>query len=257
MSTSKEPLAADSPLLALDQVVLTPHIAGWAVEAQVRTQETVVKDVARVLRDETPVSPVAGGGGPPAASPPRVTGSVRRLGASPGAPQTMLAYTEWDESGLPHPSATHAFGSVPGLRRIIETEGPVTTDRAYKVYVRGAGSTRVTKLARARLDMAVARLLDQRQAQVDEFAGARDGETQRVLRSPGSPPVVVREIGSRDLYEVPLNEVVALMERRLERVPGASHEELMRHVLNTYGWRRLTDKARTYLTAALHLMYAE
>ncbi len=249
----EEPLAAGSPLLALDQVVLTPHIAGWAIEAQTRTQESVVKDVARVLSGETPISPVKAPGGP--ASPRRspATGG-RRRGGTGRAPE-LLPYTEWEESGLPHPSSTHAFGTVPGLRKIIETEGPVTTDRAYKVYVRGAGSTRVTKLVRAKLDHAVARLLDQKQVQIDELGVAGSGVAQRVLRVPGSAPVVVREIGSRDLYEIPLNEVVALMERRLDNHPGASHEQLMRHVLNSYGWRRLTDKARTYLTSAIHLMY--
>lgn len=67
--------------------------------------------------------------------------------------------------------------------------------------------------------------------------------------------MVVREIRSRDLYEVPLNEVVALIQRRLQRMPCASHDELMRHVLETYEWKRRTDKARTYLTAAIRLMY--
>ena len=167
----------------------------------------------------------------------------------------MLPYSEWEESGLPHPSATHPFGAVPGLRRIIETEGPVTTGRAYKVYIRGSGSTRVTKLARSRLDQAVKRLLDQKQAQIDELGRPGGSEYQRVLRVPGSAPVVVREIGSRDLYEVPMNEVVALMRQRLEGFPSASHEELMRFVLDTYGWKRLTDKARTYLTDAIRLMY--
>jgi hypothetical protein len=45
------------------------------------------------------------------------------------------------------------------------------------------------------------------------------------------------------------------MRQRLEGFPGASHEELMRFVLDTYGWKRLTDKARTYLTDAIRLMY--
>ena len=250
----QEPLAADSPLLQLGQVVLTPHIAGWAIEAQVRTQESVVKDVARVLRGETPISPVGAAGGPAPARPLSAASSGRRPGGPPSSPE-LLPYTEWEESGLPHPSSTHAFGAVPGLRKIVETEGPVTTDRAYKVYVGGAGSTRVTKLVRTKLDQAVARLVDQKQVQIDELGIAGDGETQRVLRVPGGTPVVVREIGARDLYEVPLNEVVSLMERRLDRMPGASHEQLMRHVLNTYGWKRLTDKARTHLTAAIRLMY--
>ena len=248
----EEPLAPGNPLLALDGVVLTPHIAGWAIEAQVRTQESVVKDAARVLRGETPVSPVSSAGGTGAPSP---TGAERRPGGPRSAAQTILPYSEWEESGLPHPSATHPFGAVPGLRRIIETEGPVTTDRAYKVYIRGSGSTRVTKLARSKLTQAVNRLLDQKQVQIDEMGNPGDSEYQRVLRIPGSDPVVVREIGSRDLYEVPLNEVVALMRQRLEQFPGASHEELMRFVLDTYGWKRLTDKARTYLTDAIRLMY--
>ena len=256
----EEPLAPGSPLLALDGVVLTPHIAGWAIEAQVRTQESVVKDVARVLRGETPVNPVSSGGGKGAPSLPSPTGSGRRHGGPPpGLPASrpMLPYSEWEGDGLPHPSSTHPFGAVPGLRRIIETEGPVTTDRAYKAYIRGSGSTRVTKPARSKLTQAVNRLLDQNQVQIDELGSPGDGEYQRVLRVPGSPEIVVREIGSRDLYEVPLNEVAALMERRLEIHPGASHEDLMRYVLDTYGWKRLTDKARTYLTDAIRLMYEE
>ncbi|MDE0368822.1 MAG: hydroxyacid dehydrogenase [bacterium] len=251
----EEPLAPGSPLLALGQVVLTPHIAGWAIETQLRSQESVVKDVARVLRGETPVSPVSSGSGTAAPSHSPLTGTWRRPGGSRSATQAMLPYTEWEETGLPHPSATHPFGAVPGLRRIIETEGPVTTDRAYKVYIRGSGSTRVTKLARSKLDQAVNRLLAQKQAQIDELGSPGDSEYQRVLRVPGSAPVVVREIGSRDLYEVPMNEVVALMRQRLEGFPRASHEELMRFVLDTYGWKRLTDKARTYLTDAIRLMY--
>ena len=253
----EEPLATDSPLLELHRVVLTPHIAGWAIEAQIRSQESVVKDVARVLRGDTPISSVSGGGGPGVPSSRSATDSGRRTGGPRTAFQTVLPYTEWEESGLPHPSSTHPFGSVPGLRRIIETEGPVTTERAYKVYIRGSGSTRVTKLARTKLDQTLNRLLDQKQVQIEQLGGAGDSEKQRVLRVPGSPEVVVREIGGRDLYEVPLNEVVALMERRLERHPGASHEGLMRYVLDTYGWRRLTDKARTYLMTAIQLMYEQ
>lgn len=246
----EEPLAADSPLIGLDRVVLTPHIGGWAIEAQVRTQESVVYDVARVLRGETPHSPVAGAGPAPTATASR---GVRRASQPEQAP--LPPYTAWEESGLPHPSATHVFGTVPGLRRIIDTEGPLTTDRAFKVYVRGAGSTRVTKLVRHKLDLALNRLQDQNEVQIDELTDPGDGRVQRVLRRPGTPAMVVRELGDRDLYETPLNEVAALMKRRLDHVPGADHEHLMRYVLDTYGWRRLTDKARTYLTSAIQIMY--
>ena len=251
----EEPLAPDSPLLGLDRVVLTPHIGGWAMEAQIRTQESVAKDVARVLRGETPVSPVSAGGGQGNPSSPPETGPGFRSGRSRAASQPILPYQAWDESGLPHPSSTHPFGAVPGLRKIIETEGPVTTDRAYKVYIRGSGSTRVTKLARGKLDLALRRLLDQKQVQIDELGDPEDDDAQRVLRVPGSAAVVVREIGNRDLYEVPLNEVAELMRGRLDRHPRTTHDALMRYVLDTYGWKRLTDKAHTYLESAIRLMY--
>ena len=253
----EEPLPADSPLLGLDQVVLTPHIGGWAAEAQARAQESVVKDVARVLKGETPASPVTSGERQPAATTPpvAVTGSVPR--PRPAGTPAILPYVEWDETGLAHPSDTHPFGTVPALRRIIETEGPITAARAYRLYVRGSGSTRVTKLARSKLEVALNRLLDQNQVQIDELVSDPGNQVQRVLRNPGTPPVSVREIGSRDLYEVPLNEVAALIGLRLERYPGASHDQLMRYVLKSYGWRRLTDKARSYLTAAIRLMYGD
>ena len=253
----EEPLPAESRLLEFDQVVLTPHIGGWAAEAQTRTQESVAKDVARVLRGETPVSPVSGGARPAGGTTPPVT--VTRPGPRDrfSEPPTILAYVEWDETGLAHPSDTHPFGTVPALRRMIETEGPITADRAYRLYVRGSGSTRVTKLARRKLDVALKRLLDQNQVQIDELETDPEDHTQRVLRVPGTSAVSVREIGSRDLYEVPLNEVAGLIAQRLDRYPKASHDQLMRYVLNTYGWRRLTDKARSYLTAAIRLMYED
>ena len=251
----EEPLAADSPLLELDRVVLTPHIGGWAAEAQTRTQASVACDVVRVLKGETPYSPVSLAAGMGTSSTPH--------GATPGftprgsgtAPPPILPYATWADSGLPHPSFTHPFGTIPGLRRIIEIEGPVTADRAYKRYIRGTGSTRVTNSVKLKLDAALDRLTRQNEVQIDEFDNPTENNIQRVLRQPGNPAVVVRQLGDRDLYEAPLNEIAELMQRRVDRHPSISHERLMRYVLDTYGWKRLTDKARTYLTSAIRLMY--
>ncbi len=249
--------ADDSPLLGLDRVVLTPRIGRWTTEARIRAQEAVVGDIVRILKGDTPANPVTAGKsaetGPTAVMFGAPRGD-RRTGADS---MTIAAYVEWNETGLAHPSDTHPFGAVPAMRRIIETEGPITVDRAFRLYVRGSGSTRVTKLARNKLAITLNRLLDQKQVEIDQLMATPDDQAQRVLRQPGSSPVSVREIGNRDLYEVPLNEVGALMKQRLKKYPGASHDQLMRFVLNTYGWRRLTDKARLYLTAAIQLMYQE
>jgi D-3-phosphoglycerate dehydrogenase / 2-oxoglutarate reductase len=56
-----EPLAADSPLLGRDNVILTPHTAFYSVEALEELQTKCASDVARVLSGETPVYPVKTG----------------------------------------------------------------------------------------------------------------------------------------------------------------------------------------------------
>ena len=54
----REPLAADSPFVRMRNVVLTPHIGGWTIEGQARTQEAVAEDVARVIAGLEPFNPV-------------------------------------------------------------------------------------------------------------------------------------------------------------------------------------------------------
>jgi len=51
----EEPLAQNNPLLKLDNVILTPHVAGSTNEANRRMAETTAKDILRVLRGEKPV----------------------------------------------------------------------------------------------------------------------------------------------------------------------------------------------------------
>lgn len=52
----RQPLAADHPLMTLDNVVLTPHQAGLTVEAVERMSEHAAHDVVRLLRGEKPVN---------------------------------------------------------------------------------------------------------------------------------------------------------------------------------------------------------
>ena len=50
----KQPLAADHPLLRLDNVVLTPHQAGLTDEAVERTSEVAAQETVRLLAGEKP-----------------------------------------------------------------------------------------------------------------------------------------------------------------------------------------------------------
>ena len=48
------PVRADSPLLKLDNVVLTPHIGGATYETMVRHSRMIADDIERFLRGERP-----------------------------------------------------------------------------------------------------------------------------------------------------------------------------------------------------------
>ena len=52
----KQPLAADHPLMRLDNVVLTPHQAGLTVEAVERMSEGAAHEVVRLLKGERPLN---------------------------------------------------------------------------------------------------------------------------------------------------------------------------------------------------------
>ena len=50
----KEPVPLDDPLLSLDNVMLTPHIAANTIECRIRMAEAVAEEVMLVLKGEEP-----------------------------------------------------------------------------------------------------------------------------------------------------------------------------------------------------------
>ena len=55
-----EPLAADSPLRAFENVILSPHAAAWTDEAEARLLDVCGANLSRVLRDQEPFNVVNG-----------------------------------------------------------------------------------------------------------------------------------------------------------------------------------------------------
>ena len=189
-----------------------------------RTHGAIVLRGERIARQVTGLFPAAAGG------------------ARKGQVQLELEpYTAWTAHAVPDPRSAGREAIGPVLLEIVSAEGPILADRAYRLYVKASGGKALTTIARAPLSGAAFRL---RQAGAIEFEG--DGE---ILRPAGSPEVRVRELGPRQLDDVPLREVAELM-RRL-RAAGAT--ELPRAVLDTYGLVRMTTKAEEYLRRAEEL----
>ena len=209
------------------------------------------------------------GGGEPSAGGNGATGVAFGLAAGP------RPYAAWQGGGLPDPRTAPVSRVATHLLEIVTAEGPVTADRAYRLYIRGAGSSKVTQRAREPMEQALGRLTLRGQVETDEVDNA--GEAQQVLRLAGTAAVVVRELADRSLYEVPLNEIAELAAHKRRELVGrsgasdepahavadvirqaalrrASPERVMRAVLDTYGLIRMTQAAEQYLSAALALL---
>jgi hypothetical protein len=147
-------------------------------------------------------------------------------------------YTAWPSRSVPDPRNAGREAIGPVLLEIVDAEGPILAERAYRLYVKASGGKALTSIARAPLSGATFRL---------KAAGAIEMEEgSEVLRPAGTAEVRVRELGPRALDEVPLREVAELM-RRL-RTAGAV--ELPRAVLDAYGLVRMTAKAEDFLAQA-------
>ena len=156
-------------------------------------------------------------------------------------------YREWQGESPGDPRSAPRPRIMEAMLEIVAAEGPVLASRAYSVYNKAAGGKKLTSVARAPLSNSIYHLAREgKVALVGEDEIPWQGDD--VVRLPDTPPVVVRELGPRELIEVPLDEIAELM-RRL-----GPQDDLKRAVLNTYGLVRMTARAEQYLTTAEELL---
>jgi hypothetical protein len=161
-------------------------------------------------------------------------------------------YTAWEPTETGDPRQTPRPRIMAALEEIVAAEGPLTATRAYSLYNKASGGKKLTTAARAPLSSALYWL-----AREGKIALVREADVpwqgDDVARMPDHPEVRVRELGPRELIEVPLDEIAELM-RRLRAAHGVSDEMgLKRAVLGAYGLVRLTARADEYLGLALEL----
>jgi len=220
-------------------------IAGWSsapsrvlLDERVLLHETTGLDVLTLADGETPDWPVDEWREPTPARGP----APARVSLEP--------YRAWDGDVPGDPRSAPRPRIMEALLEIIGTEGPMLASRAYALYNKAAGGKKLTSVARAPLSNSIYHLA--REGKID-LTRADDVPWQGddLVRLPDTPAVVARELGPRELIEVPLDEVAELM-RRL-RAAGRG-EDLKREVLTSYGLTRMTARAEQYLTTAEGLL---
>ena len=175
--------------------------------------------------------------------------------ASGGAPGRVAQepYRAWKGEGPGDPRDTPRPRLMDALEAVVAIEGPMLATRAYAVVNRAGGGRKLTSVARAPLASALHWLVRDGRVELapaDEVPGQGDD----VVRAPDAPAVRLRELGPRELTEVPLTEIAELMRRLRAAHTATRPNELKRAVLDTYGLRRLTARADEYLGAAVDLL---
>ena len=165
--------------------------------------------------------------------------TARRLSLAP--------YQAWPSRALPHPETAQLAEIVAGLLDIVAVEGPMHAHRAYRVYTQAAGGHRVgPEMRRTFLAATRQALRSGVLQQLDEDMLVPDEKT---LHIPGKPPVMIRDIGPRQMSDIPRSEVAELI-KNLD-LAGSPADVIKRAVLNAYGLIRLTSRTGQYLDECL------
>jgi very-short-patch-repair endonuclease len=187
---------------------------------------------------------------PPLATPvvapaetPRAWHPAVRSQAKPALP----AYQTWQPRPLPHPDTASPSQLVAGLVDIVTAQGPMHAQHAYRVYTQAAGGHRVGTEIRRALDAATRKAL--RTGALGQLDDDLLLSNEKTLYAPSQPPVLLRELGTRQLSDVPRSEVAELI--KLLALEDGSADEIKRAVLNAYGLIRLTQKTNLYLDECL------
>ena len=170
--------------------------------------------------------------------------SAEALPADDRLPALAL-YRPWQPRQVPDVRSAFQWVITDGILEIVTGEGPVVTERVYELYLRASGGQRVTKPVRDALDDATAAALSK-----GLLAQIRDNLTGRPVRTlylPGTPSVVLRRRGDRELEDIPPTEVAAVARHILGQDPGIQDSELKRLLLTAFERIRLTNPADDFL----------
>ena len=134
--------------------------------------------------------------------------------------------------------------------RIVAVEGPIMGGRLIQVYNKASGRTRGSKLIRSAINSSISSLVEQGRIRADNPT-SQEGYKLLTFRLPEQAEYRERELGGRDIHNVPPAELAARLARH--RVRGAGREDCYRSVLEEYGLCRLSATTRDTLDTAWDL----
>jgi very-short-patch-repair endonuclease len=157
----------------------------------------------------------------------------------------LAPHRAWQPHKLSDVHSALPWTITEGIVAIVTGEGPVVTDRVYELYVRASGGHRVTKPVREALEQATRTAV--KKGLLEQIRDNLTGRSVRTLYLPGTPSVVPRCRGDRELEHIPPTEVATVACQMLEQDPGVDDSLLKRLLLTAFERVRLTSNASTFL----------
>jgi hypothetical protein len=218
------------------------YLSGGGVDQPTQPAEQPASRSTRAA-PETPNVPLANN--PKNTKKPLDSPSSTRVNSAAGS-LLLRPYLSWPTRPLPPVDSDDGAAVMHGLAEIIRAEGPMHAALAYQRYTKAAGAQRIGREAHRLFDA-----LNVRGVRTGQWLRIKDrvsNPSGATLYGPGTPPVVLRERGPRDLIEIPRSEIKSLM-NALELDAGVA--DLKRAVLRELGFIRMTDRTADYLDQCL------
>jgi len=240
----------------LESEVAVPNTEAGRESAESRgvypVESPEVKDDADPERDPVGGPVLIGERSFPLSLPGELTGAAASLAPEPHAAVKFERYQAWTPGRpIKDPNAASYIERMQILVEIVEVEGPILGHRLYQQYVKGAGGKKVGPQIAKVLNRA-SNGAESRGVLVSENPLDEQGQKIKTFRLSEQPKAPIRDLGPRDLAEVPPLELAAVLDSM--RDSQFDEEEWFRALLKFYGLVRLTPKVRKQLIAAAGLV---
>ncbi|TWH52013.1 uncharacterized protein DUF559 [Sporomusa sp. KB1] len=161
-------------------------------------------------------------------------------------------YNNWPAHSVPDPRTAPEANVLNALIEIIKAEGPIIGHRVYRIYLNACGIHRTGRQLRFVFNKIVTKAVREKLILETNEYKLQD-QIHKILRTPDSPPVVVRNRGNRTLEEIPPAEIAEVMRLLTESQSELKNdkEKLFRSVLDNYDLVRMTTNAKDILEKAL------
>jgi hypothetical protein len=154
----------------------------------------------------------------------------------------LASYDEHDGRDIADPRTCTWEDLVRSVVAVVDVEGPVHARRVFRVIADAVGIRLTTRVVGYIVE-AIRRASNEGHIVVEGQRGP-EGFRGAILRLPRQPDVRLRQLGPREVTEVPPAEAAALMLQERRKNPMLSDAQLARELAKRWGINRVTDRFR-------------